>query len=106
MRVLGHAYIREIMKYFKIVFAFLCLLCLLDMPYGFYQLFRVLAMGGFFYLAYLEQNKQGWPIVWIVSGLLAQPFIKVALGRDIWNLVDVIWAILLIASYLANVNKK
>ena len=94
------------MKFFKIVFALFCLLCLFEMPYGYYQLFRVVAMGSFFYLAYTEQTRQGWPIVWVVSGVLAQPFIKVALGRDIWNFVDVIWAILLIASLFIPSNKS
>ncbi|MBQ6064697.1 MAG: hypothetical protein IJK87_13900 [Prevotella sp.] len=32
--------------------------------------------------------------------LLFQPFVKVALGRMMWNVVDVIVAILLIALYL------
>jgi hypothetical protein len=94
------------MKFFKIVFAFLCLLCLFDMPYGYYQLFRIVATGSFFYLAYTEQSRQVWPIVWLVSGVLAQPFIKVALGRDIWNFVDVVWAIVLVASLFINTNKS
>ena len=37
-------------------------------------------------------------IIWIVSGLLVQPFFKVALGSEIWNIVDVVWAVLLIFS--------
>jgi len=44
-------------------------------------------------------------IVWIVSGLLVQPFFKVALGRDIWNIVDGIWAVLLIVSALKELKK-
>ena len=94
------------MKYFKIGFAFLSLVCLLDMPYGYYQAFRFAAMVSFFYLAYVEQDKQGWPVVWAVSGMLVQPFFKVALGRDIWNFVDLIWAVLLIASVVMSSNKK
>ena len=86
------------MKIIKIVLAIMSLVCLLDMPYGYYQLYRFTAMGVFFYLAYAEQEKKEWMIVWLVSGLLVQPFFKVALGRDIWNFVDVIWAVILIVS--------
>ena len=86
------------MKVLKIALAALSLLCLLDMPYGYYQLYRFIAMGTFFYLAFAEQGKKEWMIVWIVSGLLVQPFFKVALGREMWNIVDSIWAVLLIVS--------
>lgn len=86
------------MKIVKIILAIMSLVCLLDMPYGYYQLYRFSAMGAFFYLAYAEQGKKEWVVVWIVSGLLVQPFFKVALGRDIWNIVDGIWAVLLIVS--------
>ena len=82
------------------------LVCLLDMPYGYYQLYRFIAMGTFFWLAYAEQERKEWMVVWIVSGLLVQPFFKVALGRDIWNIVDVIWAILLIVSIFSKPKQK
>ena len=86
------------MKIIKIILAIMSLVCLLDMPYGYYQLYRFVAMGAFFYLAYAEQERKEWMVVWIVSGLLVQPFFKVALGRDIWNIVDVTWAFFLIFS--------
>ena len=74
------------------------LVCLLDMTYGYYQLYRYTALLVFFYLAYAEQERIEWMIVSVVSGLLVQPFFKVALVRDIWNIVDVVWAVLLIFS--------
>ena len=86
------------MKIIKIVLAIMSLVCLLDMPYGYYQLFRFTAMGAFSYLAYAEKERKEWMVVWIVSGLLVQPFYKVSLGRDIWNVIDVIWAVILIVS--------
>ena len=94
------------MKVLKIALAALSLLCLLDMPYGYYQLYRFIAMGTFFYLAFAEQGKKEWMIVWIVSGLLVQPFFKVALGSDIWNIVDAIWAVLLIVSIFSKTSSK
>ena len=85
-------------KVIRITLAVLSLLCLLDMPYGYYQLYRFIAMGIFSYLAYIQREDIGWMIIWIISALLIQPFYKVALGRFIWNIVDVIWAVLLIFS--------
>ena len=78
------------------------LICLLDMPYGYYQLYRFLAVVFFFYLAFTERESKEWMFIWVVSGLLVQPFFKVALGREIWNIIDVIWAILLTISIIKN----
>ena len=82
----------------KIVLAIASLICVLDMPYGYYQLYRFIALGAFLYLANKEQENKGWLSIWIISALLVQPFFKVALGRDIWNIVDVIFAVLLVIS--------
>lgn len=72
------------------------------MPYGYYQIYRFSATLIFFYLAYSEEDKKGWMIVWGISGLIVQPFFKLALGRDIWNFLDIVWAILLIISLFLN----
>ena len=81
----------------KITLSILLLLCLLDWSYGYYQFVRFVGMIGFGVLAYQEKNKtdKTWFIIWLASALLINPFIKVALGRTIWNIIDVIWAILL-----------
>jgi hypothetical protein len=83
----------------KIVLAFLFFLCLLDMPYGYYELVRFLGMIGFGVLAFENyQKSQTWFIVWLSSAVLINPFLKIALGRDLWNVIDVIWALLLVSS--------
>lgn len=85
-------------KIIKIVLAVLMLLCLADMPYGFYNLVRFVAMLGFGYLAY-DYYKSGQEKFTFVFGallLMFQPFFKIALGRDLWNVVDVIVAVGLI----------
>src|SRR5680860_1648331 len=76
--------------------------CLLDMPYGFYQLIRFMALIGFGILAYKanEQDKNTEMIVYGVLALLFQPFFKIALGREMWNIMDVIVGIGLIASLI------
>ena len=85
----------------------LFLLCLLDWQYGFYQLVRFLGMIGFGILAFDEYEKdKNWFIVWISSLILINPFFKIALGRELWNIVDVIWVILLVYSIINQKNKK
>ena len=75
----------------KIVLAVLFFLCLADMPYGFYQFVRFAALIGFSVLAY-QANQQGGQVEMIIFGALAllfQPLFKIALGREMWNLVDI-----------------
>ena len=84
----------------KIVLAILFFLCLADMPYGFYQFVRFAGLIGFAILAY-QANPQGRQTEMIIYGglaLLFQPFFKVALGRQIWNIVDVVVGLGLLAS--------
>ncbi|MEO6681996.1 MAG: DUF6804 family protein [Ginsengibacter sp.] len=87
-------------KVIKIILALLFFLCLADMPYGFYQFVRFAGMVGFGLIAY-EANKAGRQTEMILYGSLAllfQPFFKIALGRQLWNVVDVVVGIGLILS--------
>lgn len=84
----------------KIILATLLLLCLLKMPYSYFQLVRFVSFIGFGYLAF-ESNKrkdEKMMVVFIALALLFQPFFKIALGRIFWNIVDVIVALFLIFS--------
>lgn len=76
----------------KIILSILFLLCLLKMPYGFYQAVRFAGMLGFALLAYYEYQKtqtiNSAAIIYIALALLFQPFIKVALGRTTWKITD------------------
>lgn len=92
----------------KIVLAALFFLCLAEMPYGFYQLARMAGLIGFAILAY-DANQRKQPvemIVYIGLALLFQPLFKVALGRDLWNIVDVLVGIGLIVSVFLEKQKK
>ncbi len=86
-------------KLLKLGIALMLLACLLDMPYGFYQFVRFLSTIGFGYLAYEanSENRNNETILYVILGLLFQPFLKVSLGRELWNIVDVGVAIYLIA---------
>ena len=79
-------------KGIKLVLAILFFLCLADMPYGFYQFVRFAGLIGFAILAYraYEQGRQTEMIIYGGLALLFQPFFKIALGRELWNIVDVI----------------
>ena len=92
----------------KLVLAILLLLCLADMPYGFYQLVRFAAAAAFAYLSYdyFESKRDGLGFAFAALALLFQPFFKVALGRTIWNIVDVLVAIGLIYLILKTFKKK
>lgn len=70
------------------------------MPYGFYQFVRFAGLVGFGILAYQahEQDRQTEMIIYGSLALLFQPFFKIALGREIWNIVDIIVGIGLILS--------
>ena len=89
----------------KILLAILIFLCLADMPYGFYQFVRFAGLIGFAILAY-QANQQGRQTEMIIYGglaLLFQPFFKIALGRQMWNIVDVIVGVgLLVSVFIKN----
>ncbi len=63
--------------------AVLLLLCLMDMPYGFYILVRFSAAASFAYLSYdyFKSKSEGLGFLFAALALLFQPFIKIALGR-------------------------
>jgi hypothetical protein len=72
------------------------------MPYGFYQFVRFAGLIGFAILAYKakEKGSQNEIIIYVGLSLLFQPFFKIALGRQGWNIVDLIVGIGLIVSIL------
>jgi len=92
----------------KITLAVLMSLCLLNMPYGFYQFVRFAAFIGFGVLAYIanEENKDKELIIYGGLALLFQPFFKIALGREMWILVDVIVGIGLVGSLFIKRKKN
>ena len=73
----------------NLLLAVLLLLCLADMPYGYYTLVR---------------------FTFGALALLFQPFYKIALGRTVWNVVDVVVAAgllyLMVKSFNKNIDKK
>lgn len=101
--IIGH----NMNKASKIILAVLFFLCLLDMPYGFFQVVRFAALVGFTILAYHANEKENKTemIIFICLAFLFQPFIKISLGRQVWNVVDVIVGVGLIASIFIGKKK-
>ena len=87
-------------KAIKLFLNILFFLCLADMPYGYYQFVSFAGLVGFAILAYQahEQGRQTEIIIYGGLALLFQPFFKIALGRQMWNIVDVVVGIGLLIS--------
>jgi hypothetical protein len=79
------------------------------MPYGFYQLVRLISFVGFGFLAFASnKNNNAFEVfIFISLSLLFQPFLKISLGRTIWNIVDITVAVYLIANLIFDIiNNK
>ena len=102
----GTAMIMNI-KLLYLLLSALLLLCLAPMPYGYYQLVRFISMVLFALFAYNYWMKDIKPLAITIGALalLFQPFIKIALGRAMWNVTDVVVALGLIGLYLYENNK-
>ena len=88
----------------KIILIILLLVCLARMPYGYYQLVRFVAFVAFAVLAfqYLRIQKITYAIFFGSLSVLFQPFMKIALGRTIWNAVDVTVAVILLITLISD----
>lgn len=91
----------------KIALAILFFMCLMDMPYVYYDFVRFVAMIGFVYLAFgvHQLNRPFEMFIYIALAIVFQPFFKIALGRELWNIVDVVVGVGLIASVFINPQK-
>ncbi|WP_298395257.1 DUF6804 family protein [Flavobacterium sp.] len=94
-------------KLLKLFVSIILLLCLFDMPYSYYQFVRFATIIGFAYLAFLANKQANKNSVFIYVGLalLFQPFLKIALGRTIWNIVDLVVGVALLFSIFIS-NEK
>ena len=66
-------------------------------------------MVGFVILAYHEYERRNIPlvIVFVALAFLFQPLAKISLGRQLWNIVDVVVAVGLVVSiFVFNREKK
>ena len=90
------------MKQVYLILAVLMLMCLAPMPYGYFQLVRFVAMVAFGVIAYQYYLRQKTiaTVIFVLLALLFQPIYKIALGRIIWNIIDVTVAALLVGLFV------
>ena len=96
-------------KKIQITLALLLFICLTDMPYGYFQFVRFAALIVFGILAFEASGKgnQNKLLLYGALALLFQPLFKISLGREIWNIIDVIVGVgLLISAFSGDTDKK
>jgi len=91
----------------KIILSVGFFVCLLKMPYAYYEFIRFLGLIGFGFLAFKanERNCKNEAFIYLGLALLFQPFFKIALGRSLWNIIDVIVGIGLLISLFKRKKK-
>lgn len=96
------------MKHLYLALTVLLLLCLAPMPYGYFMLVRFVMMVACGWLAYRYYTMNKVPATWVfgVLALLFQPIYKIALGRTVWNVIDVIVALLMIALFVMELRRE
>lgn len=84
----------------KIILSFAIVLCLIEMPYWYYQLFRIFSTIGFVYLAYLDYKSKIkiTPQIFISAAIIVNPIFKISFGREVWQVVDMILLVVVIFS--------
>lgn len=87
-------------KSIKVILAILFFICLADLPYGYFQFIRFAALVGFVFLCYKSYERKEFAFAFTFGALaiLFQPLLKISLGREIWNVIDVVVGLGLIAS--------
>ena len=78
------------------------------MPYVYYEFIRFISLIGFVYLSYksYEEGNKSLFFIYAALAILFQPLFKIYLGRTLWNIVDVIVALFLIATILYRLKKS
>ena len=96
------------MKCLKQILIIALVLCLAPMPYGYYILVRYFAMivFGLMTYQYYQEKKENLMITFGALAVLFQPFLKIPLGRIVWNIVDVAIAIVLLVILLKEHESK
>ena len=83
------------------------IVCLLPMPYGYYNLVRFVTMIIFGCIAndLYKNNKMSLCVFAASIALLFQPFFKITFEKTLWNIIDIAVAITLVLLWYKN-NKQ
>lgn len=87
-------------SYTKISLIILFALCIIKMPYWYYQLVRIFGTIGLVHLAYIEHlnKRKFFAITFFILAILFNPIFKIYFGRAEWLIIDVISIIIIIIS--------
>lgn len=85
-----------------IILAVFLLLCIFPMPYGYFVYIRLISTIVFGYLIYdfYQREEKIKCVIAALLFVLFQPIIKIPLGREIWVVIDIIVALLLVGEIL------
>lgn len=79
-------------------------------PYGYYILLRWVCCGVFAYCAFqvlaLGDEKQGWAWVFGITALIYNPILRVHLNRELWQILNIVTAVILVVSIFVLKVKK
>ncbi|WP_430429217.1 DUF6804 family protein [Parasphingorhabdus sp.] len=66
-------------------------LALFPLPYGYYQLLRIVifVVAIFLCKVSLEHKQPAWPWIFAAMALTYNPVVPISLGREIWSIVNV-----------------
>ncbi len=86
----------------KFLLAIAFLLCLLRMPFSYYQIIRLLGMFGFIYFAYLDNKEKIklTPLIFVIAAIVINPIVKIPFKRDTWQIIDLVFAVVLFLSVI------
>ena len=78
--------------------AIILLLCVFPLPYGYFVVVRVVTtiISGYLAYNYYHENKKELALIFFIIAVLFQPLFKFALGQNIWLILDILVAIILI----------
>ena len=84
----------------KIISVIMLLWALADNPYGYYQILRWVIVGIAGYSAYIayEHRKNIWAWIFGIIAVFYNPIAPIYLDREIWAVIDVIVAAIILTS--------
>lgn len=65
------------------------------LPYFYFQILRFVVFGTTIFCSTLIKENNNWKIIFIVIGVLFNPFIPIHFPRELWWFLDLITAIIL-----------
>ena len=79
-----------------VIIAFLLLIAIFPLPYGYYIFLRLVTCGMAAFIAFIAH---GWGIKWvmwvfILIAILFNPIVPIHLTKEIWQFIDIVCAII------------